>query len=77
VGREDDLTICYTKERKMIEFSFVEIALFCWAVIATGYALRYKQEARASDLFVRVMLERKDVRDKLVAEFEEFKQNAG
>lgn len=61
----------------MIEFSFVEIALFCWAVIATGYALRYKQEARASDLFVRVMLERKDVRDKLVAEFEEFKQNAG
>jgi hypothetical protein len=61
----------------MIEFSFVEIALFCWAVIATGYALRYKQEARASDLFVRVMLERKDVRDKLVAEFEEFNARQG
>jgi hypothetical protein len=57
----------------MIEFSLMEIALFCWAVLATGYALRYRQEARASDLFVRVMLERKDVRDKLVAEFEEFK----
>jgi hypothetical protein len=57
----------------MIEFSFVEIALFCWAVLATGYALRYRQEARASDLFVRVMLERKDVRDKLVAEYDEFK----
>ena len=57
----------------MIEFSFVEIALFCWAVLDTGYALRYRQEARASDLFVRVMLERKDVRDKLVAEFEEVK----
>ena len=61
----------------MVEFSLTEIALFCWAVIATGYALRYKQEARASDLFVRVMLERKDVRDKLVAEFEEFKANQG
>lgn len=61
----------------MIEFSFIEIALFCWAVLATGYALRYKQEARASDLFVRVMLERKDVRDKLVAEFEEFKASQG
>ena len=61
----------------MIEFSFVEIALFCWAVLATGYALRYKQEARASDLFVRVMLERKDVRDKLVAEFEEFNARQG
>jgi hypothetical protein len=61
----------------MIEFSLTEIALFCWAVLATGYALKYKQEARASDLFVRVMLERKDVRDKLVAEFEEFKASQG
>ena len=61
----------------MIEFSFVEIALFCWAVLATGYALRYRQEARASDLVVRVMLERKDVRDKLVAEFEEFNARQG
>jgi len=61
----------------MIEFSLTEIALFCWAVLATGYALKYKQEARASDLFVRVILERKDVRDKLVAEFEEFKASQG
>ena len=57
----------------MIEFSIGEIALFCWAVLATAYALKYKQEARAADLFIRVILERKDVRDKLVAEFEEFK----
>jgi len=61
----------------MIEFSFGEIALFCWAVIATGYALRYRQEQRAADLFVRVILERKDVRDKLVAEFEEFNARQG
>lgn len=61
----------------MIEFSLTEIALFCWAVIATGYALRYRQEQRAADLFVRVILERKDVRDKLVAEFEEFNARQG
>ncbi len=61
----------------MIEFSLTEIALFCWAVLATGYALRYRQEARGSDLFIRVLLERKDVRDKLVAEFEEFKASQG
>ena len=61
----------------MIEFSFGENALFCWAVLATGYALRYRQEARAADLFIRVMLERKDVRDKLVAEFEEFNARQG
>ena len=57
----------------MIEFSIGEIALFCWAVLATGYALKYKARAEGSDLFIRVLLERKDVRDKLVAEFEEFK----
>ena len=61
----------------MIEFSLIEIALFCWAVLATGYALRYRQEQRAADLFVRVILERKDVRDKLVAEFEEFNARQG
>jgi hypothetical protein len=61
----------------MIEFSFGEIALFCWAVLATGYALKYRQEQRAADLFIRVLLERKDVRDKLVAEFEEFRAKHG
>ena len=54
----------------MIEFSFGEIALFCWAVLATGYALRYRQEARGSDLFIRVLLERKDVRDQIVQAYE-------
>jgi len=57
----------------MIEFSIGEIALFCWAVLATGYALKCKARADGADLFIRVLLERKDVRDKLVAEFEEFK----
>jgi len=57
----------------MIEFSITEIALFCWGVLATTYAYKYKERAEGADLFVRVILERKDVRDKLVAEFEEFK----
>lgn len=61
----------------MIEFSLTEIALFCWAALATGYALRYKSEARAADLFIKVILERKEVRDKLVADYEEFKAGLG
>ena len=61
----------------MIEFSFTEIALFCWAVLATGYALKWKSHANGADTFIRVILERKDVRDRLVAEFEEFKSNIG
>jgi hypothetical protein len=54
----------------MVEFSLIEIALFCWAVLATGYALRYRQEARASDVFIRAMIERKDVRDQVVEAYE-------
>lgn len=61
----------------MIEFSLTEIALFCWAVLATGYALKCKSHADGADLFIRVLLERKEVRDKVVAEFEEFKAGHG
>ena len=62
----------------MIEFSITEIALFCWGVLATAYALKWKSKAEGSEFLVRVILERKDVRDKLVAEYErEFGQSAG
>ena len=61
----------------MIEFSLAEIVLFCWAVLATGYALKWKARAEGADTFVRVILERKDLRDRLVAEFEEFQVKRG
>jgi len=54
----------------MIEFSITEIALFCWGVLATAYALKWKSKADGSEFLVRVMLERKEVRDKLVADYE-------
>lgn len=60
----------------MIEFSLTEIGLFCWAILATGYALKCKARAEGSDLLIRVILERKEVRDKLVADYaEEFGHN--
>jgi len=62
----------------MIEFSLTEIALFCWAVLATAYALKCKAQTESADLFVRVLLERKEVRDRVVAEYEkEFGQSVG
>jgi hypothetical protein len=63
------------KEIKMIEFSLMEIVLFCWAALATGYALKYKSRAEGADFFARVLIENKNVRDKVVAEFEEFKRS--
>lgn len=64
----------------MIEFSLMEIVLFCWAVLATGYALKYKAQAEGANFFARVLIEKienKSVRDKVVAEFEEFKRSIG
>jgi hypothetical protein len=62
----------------MIEFSITEIALFCWGVIATGYALKYKQEVRGANFFARMLIERKDVRDQVIEAYErEFGRSAG
>ena len=55
----------------MVEFSLIEIALFCWAVLATGYALRYRQEAKGAHFFARMLIERKEVRDQVVQAYEE------
>ena len=60
----------------MVEFSVIEIALFCWGVIATAYAFKYKERAENADMFVRALFERKDLRDKLVAEFERFQSQS-
>ena len=54
----------------MVEFSLTEIALFCWAVLATAYALKCKAQTESADLFIQVLLERKDVRDQVVQAYE-------
>jgi hypothetical protein len=66
------------KEIKMIEFSLMEIVLFCWAVLATGYALKYKLRAEGADFFARVLIENKGVRDQVVEAYEkEFGRSVG
>ena len=54
----------------MVEFSLTEIALFCWAVLATAYALKCKAQTESADLFIQVLLERKEVRDQVVKAYE-------
>lgn len=55
----------------MIEVSITEIALFCWAVIATGYAFKYKQQEISAKFFIKALLEDKDLRDNIVADFKQ------
>jgi hypothetical protein len=57
----------------MIEFSFVDIALLCWAVLATAKAMDYRGLCEdAARMQVR-MLEDREVYDKLVQHWKEFK----
>ena len=55
----------------MIEVSVTEIALFCWAVLATAYALRYKQQEQGAKMFIRALMEDDKMRDALVKDFKE------
>jgi hypothetical protein len=55
----------------MIEVSLIEIALFCWAVIATAYALKYRQQEQGAKMFIRALMEDDKMRETLVADFKE------
>ena len=55
----------------MIEVSVTEIALFCWAVMATAYALKYRQQEQGAKRFIRALMEDKNLRDTVVADFKE------
>ena len=55
----------------MIEVSVTEIALFCWAVLATAYALKYKQQEQGAKMFIRALMEDDKMRNALVADFKE------
>jgi len=57
------------------EVSIIEVLLFCWAIIATSYAFKYKQNRHNADIFIRALLENKDLRDDLVKDFENFKRS--
>jgi len=59
----------------MIEVSITEIALFAWAIIATGYALRFKHDSQMGRRFIQALLEDEELRDRLITEYKEV-QNA-
>ena len=55
----------------MIEVSITEIALFAWAIIATGYAFRFKQDSQMGRRFIEALLGDEELRDRLIAEYKE------
>jgi len=47
----------------MIEFSYTELILFVWAVVATGYAYMYREKEHNHGVFVSALIKNKELRD--------------
>jgi hypothetical protein len=61
----------------MIEVSFTEVALFCWAVLATGYAFKWHQQFKNASHLVVLMVEHPEVRDQIAKAKDEFMKEHG
>jgi len=58
----------------MIEFSIIEIVLFCWAVLATAYVFKYKEETQRLAFVLKVLLVDDEKRDQVVQDFKRFQK---
>jgi hypothetical protein len=55
----------------MIEVSMTEIALMVWAGLATAVAFHYRAKEDMARKFVHALLRDRELRDRVVADFEE------
>lgn len=57
----------------MIEISLTEIALFIWAVAASGLAMHWREEDRKARFMLKMFVEDSKVREQVLRSYEEFK----
>jgi hypothetical protein len=55
----------------MIEVTMIEIALFAWGVLATGYAFRLHNELVMAKFILQKIVSEEEVRNQLVKAFEQ------
>ena len=58
----------------MIEFSFIEMVLLIWAVLATAGYLTARQDEKVARHILRVFIENPEARKQMVDAFEDFKK---
>jgi hypothetical protein len=63
-------------ELNNITITFTELALFCWAIIATGAALKYSDEARTAKRMLSIFIKDESVRNQVLHAHAEFKARA-
>jgi hypothetical protein len=60
-----------------MEITITEIVLFTWAALATGFALKYRDEENRTRFFLKLLIEDETARAKMVSSYEEFKKKVG
>ena len=59
----------------MIEVSFLELALLCYGIIATGLAFKFHDEAKNHQHMMHVVMEEPEVREEMIKQYKEWKAN--
>jgi hypothetical protein len=49
----------------MVEYTYLELFLFCTSVIGLAFSLKYREEARSHHKFISVLLNDKEMREKV------------
>jgi hypothetical protein len=58
----------------MIEFSFAELFLLAWAVLATGVAISASQQVQAAKNFIHIIMDDDEMRNELVSSYKMFRE---
>jgi hypothetical protein len=58
----------------MVEFSFAELFLLAWAILATVVAVFASQQMRAAKHFIHTILDDDKLRNEVVASYKIFKE---
>ena len=56
----------------MIEYTYLEIFLFCAFFVALGYAFKYHEEAKMTKHVLKAMLTDRNIYDKMKADLDAF-----
>jgi len=49
----------------MVEYTYLELFLFCTSVIGLAFSLKYREEANSHHKFISALLENKEMREKV------------
>ena len=58
----------------MIEFSFAELFLLAWAVLATVLAISASQQTRAAKHFINAIMDDDKLRNEVVSSYKMFRE---